>query len=435
MSENLIVDSVDNYVITYGGFALVVGDRTPHLSIEMPPGFDPVSTGCGKRGCVWEQVSSLPNVWTCYYNRGNWRNLFYSNRASGVGDFLVSDGSFRCLGYGDTDLVYQMDGLFRGCSGLISTVTIDTRNCYNLSAMFSECSSLVDVPYLDTRNNLDFNNFCNACTNLRRVNERIDTHNGKSFWQMFKDCTALLSVPVIYLDNASETYMSENSPNPGNFWIFKGTCPSLTHVSLRGGSQLSYFGSPDAKNTAVFTDFVARDCELDWDCYLPLFTTSSVGVGSHDSPIVFKDTTVKSLPRGIHMPNWDGGLGNSLVPNVEETIGDLLFEKSREDHFSLTRNQCKHYGKLNLGSRLSLSRLFYRNTDVVTLPKLILRENSYYAAEMIFDGCRNAKYGILEAYNDLLSHNATNHYRAFSNCGIDTVEGSAALAQIPSGWK
>jgi hypothetical protein len=53
-----------------------------------------------------------------------------------------------------------------------------------------------------------------------------------------------------------------------------------------------------------------------------------------------------------------------------------------------------------------------------------------------FDGCRNVKYGILETYNKLLARGAsiTDHTDCFKDCGIDTEEGRAALAQIPQSW-
>lgn len=49
---------------------------------------------------------------------------------------------------------------------------------------------------------------------------------------------------------------------------------------------------------------------------------------------------------------------------------------------------------------------------------------------------RNVKSGILETYNKLLARGAsiTNHTDCFLNCGIDTEEGRAALAQIPASW-
>ena len=48
----------------------------------------------------------------------------------------------------------------------------------------------------------------------------------------------------------------------------------------------------------------------------------------------------------------------------------------------------------------------------------------------------NVKRGILETYNKFLNRGAsiTSHTKTFSNCGIDTAEGRAELAQIPKSW-
>jgi surface protein len=50
--------------------------------------------------------------------------------------------------------------------------------------------------------------------------------------------------------------------------------------------------------------------------------------------------------------------------------------------------------------------------------------------------CYKVKTGILEAYNKLLARGSaiTNHTDCFKDCGRDTEEGRAALAQIPVSW-
>lgn len=53
-----------------------------------------------------------------------------------------------------------------------------------------------------------------------------------------------------------------------------------------------------------------------------------------------------------------------------------------------------------------------------------------------FSSCFNVKEGILEMYNKLLAlgNQITNHTNCFKDCGRDTEEGRAALAQIPQSW-
>lgn len=53
-----------------------------------------------------------------------------------------------------------------------------------------------------------------------------------------------------------------------------------------------------------------------------------------------------------------------------------------------------------------------------------------------FSNCTHVKTGILEMYNKLLArgNNITDHTDCFLNCGSETEEGRAALAQIPVSW-
>ena len=50
--------------------------------------------------------------------------------------------------------------------------------------------------------------------------------------------------------------------------------------------------------------------------------------------------------------------------------------------------------------------------------------------------CYKVKTGILEMYNKLVARGSaiTDHTDCFKDCGRDTEEGRAALAQIPVSW-
>ena len=54
----------------------------------------------------------------------------------------------------------------------------------------------------------------------------------------------------------------------------------------------------------------------------------------------------------------------------------------------------------------------------------------------MFNGCRNVQSGALAVYNQLVETVTTSFMYAgtFKNCGVDTVTGSAELAQIPPEW-
>ena len=52
----------------------------------------------------------------------------------------------------------------------------------------------------------------------------------------------------------------------------------------------------------------------------------------------------------------------------------------------------------------------------------------------MFSGQTEVKYGILDAYNKLISCNPTTYDMCFANCGINTLEGHYQLNQIPTSW-
>lgn len=68
------------------------------------------------------------------------------------------------------------------------------------------------------------------------------------------------------------------------------------------------------------------------------------------------------------------------------------------------------------------------------LPDLSTLTNKLNRCDEAFKNLVNVKYGILEAYEVLSSCSPSNHTDCFLNCGINTEEGRAALAQIPTSW-
>lgn len=81
----------------------------------------------------------------------------------------------------------------------------------------------------------------------------------------------------------------------------------------------------------------------------------------------------------------------------------------------------------------NISQSFY-NSGIVEIPNLDV--SSVTICSNAFRSCKHAKSGILEMYNKLLARGEaiTKHENCFLDCGIDTDEGRAALAQIPQSW-
>lgn len=453
----------DSDVLTHNNKGLTVSDRIPYIDIKCPAGFDPQASGCGKYYGSWTQINVSDNVWrfSCKYSK--WHDLFYNNRSTGQGDFLRSDGDFECVGSGNTDLIIYMDGLFRECTGLVSCVTIDTKNCVNLSAMFSN-TRLTEIPYFDGSSNLDWNSFAVACHNLRHVNENIDTSAGKSFWRMFAYCENLETVPTIDLTNADDTYQSEFSPYPGNFMIFK-ECRSLTYVHLIGGAGIA------APNGMFYNAGIdsAQGLTIDWDNhYMPLVTGFVLDPDWEDHPQEFEAIAPMFYPQ-TQTPG-DGAtyakVSDLSFPNLvhgpwrffpsARWVGNLTMPKIRiyTDYGSqaplIVAGDCTHIGTIDFSNMeynypaTHIRELFSNALGLTEFPSLLLPSipasvptNRVPDLQYIFRNMRNVGSGAYAFYQDLVSkgYDRSQHTYAFSNCGSNTQDGSADLAQIPSDWK
>ena len=453
----------DSDVLMHNNKGLTVSDRIPYIDIKCPAGFDPQATGCGKYYGSWAQINVSDNVWrfSCKYSK--WHDLFYNNRATGLGDFLRRDGDFECVGSGNTDLIIYMDGLFRECTGLVSCVTIDTKNCVNLSAMFSN-TRITEIPYLDGSSNLDWNSFAVACHYLRHVNEDIDTSAGKSFWRMFAYCENLETIPTIDLTNADDTYQSEFSPYPGNFMIFK-ECRSLTYVHLIGGAGIA---APNGMFYLAGVDS-AQKLTIDWDNhYMPLVTGFVLDPDWEDHPHEFEKITPMFYPQtnspgtaatyakvsDLSFPNLVHGPWR-FFPSAK-WVGNLTMPKIRiyEDYGSqaplIVAGDCTHIGTIDFSNMeynyppTHIRELFSDARGLTEFPSLLLPTipasvptNSVPDLKYIFCNMRNVGSGAYAFYQELVSkgYDRSLHTYAFSNCGSNTQEGSADLARIPSDWK
>lgn len=438
----------DGDVLKHNNKGLTVSDRIPYIDIQCPAGFNPQTEGCGKSYGSWTQINVSDNVWRFECKYSKWHDLFYNNRSSNLGDFRSTDGEFACVGSGNTDLIIYMDGLFRNCTGLVSCTTIDTSNCVNLSAMFAECSSLTAVPYLDTRQNLDFNNFVVNCTSLVSINEDIDTSNGRCFWWMCYGCNLLETVPTIDLRNATDTWQSEFARRGGNDHMFS-YCYALNYIHLVGGAGI-------ACPSGMFYDVNYQAdprLEIVWDqCNLPLVTGAVPDQGGNAAQPMFTEWPVysissisfpnlvdnapyyfpKALKYGdIYMPkvvyNYTGGGWSFNFPPRVTEIGSIDFG---------------HEQPLTMSTDL-YSQMFSECASLSEFPDIMMPALGASGASNIwkmFYHAYNLGGGAYDFYLDLVSKGYGNqhwekHYNTFTDCGINTQEGAADLARIPSDWK
>lgn len=75
-----------------------------------------------------------------------------------------------------------------------------------------------------------------------------------------------------------------------------------------------------------------------------------------------------------------------------------------------------------------------KNSEITEIPEMNI-EAAVTNVRYMFYTCPNVKSGQKALYDKLSAIGTiTNHVNCFKDCGSDTEEGRAALAQIPTSW-
>lgn len=88
----------------------------------------------------------------------------------------------------------------------------------------------------------------------------------------------------------------------------------------------------------------------------------------------------------------------------------------------------------NTSSVTEMSYTFYDCTSLTSIPLFDTSNIGYMYST--FGNCVNVETGALALYQQVTAQQTVpSHLRTFYNCGSNTVQGAAELAQIPNGWK
>lgn len=367
--------------------------HTPYLDLKFyDTTTDPTAKNYGRPDGNWVQLSVDPNVWRYYNDSSDWAEAFYPGTfGSRYGQYTRINESFDCVGYGYTNEIITMPGLFRNCR-IQNCVTIDTSNCIDLASMFST-TTIRKIPYLPTSNCRDFNHFAADCDYLTEV-EGLDTRKGECMCNMFRSCDVLSKLPPISLESANDTYVSvHNIAGPGSFGVFYA-CRNLPSVTVSGGSHIQdWYGEAAMVPGGMFTA-----CESMTSIYGSLDTSSATS---------FREMFY--------------GCSHLATPTLSFNVSHVV----------------------NMRSMFAGCAGF---TSIPTLTNISNR-SSYPSGTKLdwnfaFDGMSNVGAGAYNLYQELVSKG----YRAgdysypgdclgfFIQCGYNTVDGLADLNQIPYQW-
>ena len=354
-------------------------------------GYDPVNAGVGSAG-TWNHL--IDDVWDWTNTNPDWHDAF-------KGAFTADDNEVEVIGAGDTSGVTNVNKMFAGIfsgtptsgwsltstNNVVECISFDLSNCTNVQSMF--CASNLRHANFDLSNiSVGLSGFY-AATQLTKVSS-INLGHATEISNLFARCSALVTVGSLTI-SANLTNCLAAFAYCSNLEYFDGFIGDLSHVTFYHTTfglceSLKRIGTPinmiGCKGTTACPQLFANCSEL-VDVQVINFTSAI--------------TAMNSMFGGCwKMPNMPIGLDTSKISNFKSAFASMKEIETIED--------------INVDSATNVNGMF-RN-------------------------CYNVKYGILEMYNKLVARGAaiTDHTNCFLDCGRDTPEGQAALAQIPTDW-
>lgn len=268
----------------------------------------------------------------------------------------------------------------------------------------------------DTSSVTDFSRFFQNCYAITEICP-IDTSNATTVFLMFSHCEHCYKFPDMDFSSATETravyqacYKMVTAPNIifptdhtyslQNFFI---ACVGLENIPLYDTSMCI-----DMQNMFDMYDFELPHLAMLQT--VPKFNTSKV-------------TTMRKMFRNCSklkkIPDFDC----SSLTNISIMFGGNNIEMHIESVPTLD------YSKIT-----RIEGFMRNNVDLEEIPEMNIEADVTSCDEM-FKNCPNIKSGQKALYDKLSAISTiTNHADCFKNCGSNTEEGRAELAQIPTSW-
>lgn len=348
--------------------------------------YNPETAGVGSAG-TWAKVDSPTlNIWDWTNEDADWSRCFKNA-------FLDSENEVSVIMAGDTSSVTNVAELFYASTSgsrnyIVECYPFDISNCTTMQNMLMK-TALSKWPRFKFVGGTAVNMFRD--TFLVHVPD-IDMGNVMSIKQMLGANSLLETVGTIKISssctNVESLFAGSSSVGIcGNLVEFGGLIGDLSGVT-------SYFN-------------MFQQC---------------VNLKSVKNPLDLTNvTSVKAMFNGCFsletapFINWHS--------DITEMYGPFASMRSLSE-----------LPDIDTGTVTKFSMAFYDCRKVTAIPDYDV--SSATSVDNMFYNCRNVKYGMVEMYNKLKARGdaITNHTDCFGNCGIDTDEGRAALAQIPQSW-
>lgn len=360
--------------------------------------YDPTEAGVGSSG-TWAKKTEFPNanVWDWTNTNTDWHEAF-------KGAFPDAENEVRVIAAGDTSSVTNANKMFAGIytstpvsssysvtsrNNIVKCFAFDVSNISVMNAVFT-ASNLKNVVYFDFSSN-NSNCECDYLFADTLIKEVGDIYfKVKYLTGVFARCSILKKVGVLTIDKDIHSTTSNTA--------FFYNCGELENIR----------GLVGTNTIKKFTSMFYR-CQNLKEIGGALDFSSATDIGSCFGGC----SSLEKLPELI-------GLGEANITNISSVFGGCrkipevpLFDTSHATNANSMITGCYEITKIPDYdfSSVTFVRFFAKN-------------------------CYNVKEGILETYNKFLDRgeSITYHEEAFMDCGRDTPEGQAALAQIPASW-
>lgn len=263
----------------------------------------------------------------------------------------------------------------------------DTSTVTDFSRFFQNCYAITEVCPIDTSNATTVYVMFSWCHNCTKFPD-MDFSNATDIRGVYQRCYGMVSAPNIIFPT-DHTYSLQ--------WFFLG-CKNLETVPLynleKCTSMSAMFQAVDSNSPMLLKS-------------VPDFNTSNVTNMSN----MFADCDFLQL-----IPSLD-------TSNVSDMHG--MFNKCK----SLTEIPPLYYSKVTRFDGFANDC-----TSLTEIPEMNI-EGDVTRCDNMFGNCPNVKSGQKALYDTLSAiATITNHTNCFKDCGSDTEEGRAELAQIPMSW-
>lgn len=331
------------------------------------------------------QIDSVNNVWDLTYVNSAW------NKKSSVGWKSPCSDQLDLIEVLDANIVdvIVLSDLFAGCRNLKAINLFDIHNCTSMNYTFSDCFSLTSVPEFNTSN---VENLSESFTNCKSISSfpSLDLSNVHgSMLRTFKGCSSLTSVGVL------------NTVNVESFQETFHDCVNL--VEIKG------------------LDFT--------ECY-NLYATFANCTQLNDAPFI-NSTAMAKWSFGSRMDfMFENCINLKNFPGFLSTSGCTGAKGMFSECHSLSSAPL-----FDTSTVTSMSSMFKGCSSLTSVP--LYSTDNVKNMDSMFSGCYNVQNGASALYKQASTQTnpPTGHNQTFYRCGINTTQGAAELARIPSDWK